>query len=176
MRKLFPDNTFVSPQMPDPNRDLVRLMVGEAPGKEEAASGQPFQGGAGVWLDSMLRHAHIPRSGLTITNCIQCQPPKNIFPTDSDARIYISKEDANEAVSQCYRNHVAPMLRSRAWKRVDLLGDKPLRIVGGKDDGIFKWRGSPIEWDNLGGHQRGDRKSTRLNSSHIQKSRMPSSA
>jgi DNA polymerase-1 len=152
MRRLFPDNSFVPPQYPDPKRDMVRLAIAEAPGEDEATQGQPLVGGAGRWFNSILKSARIDRNGLTIINCIQCRPPKNIFPTDSDARTYISKEDAHEAVSHCFTNHVRPLINSRDWRRVDLFGDKPLKIVGGIHGGIGRFRGAPlkIERGNLG--------------------------
>ena len=152
MARLFPDNTFVSPQLPVPHKDLVRLVIAEAPGEEEAEFGKPLVGGCGRWFDSMLRQAKIDRQGLTIANCIQCRPPDNIFPGDSDSKKYITPKEADEAVSHCRRNHVEPLLSSRNWLRVDLLGDKPLRIIGGKD-GIFKWRGSPFPIDVPGNKQ-----------------------
>lgn len=144
MRRLFPASTFVAPSLPRADKDLVRLVVAEAPGSEEALVGEPLVGGSGRIFNKLLEATGIDRSGLTITNCIQCQPPDNVFPTDAAARKYISKEDANSAVNQCYKNHVLPLLRGRDWKRVDLLGDKPLRIVGKQSGGIFTRRGSPL--------------------------------
>lgn len=155
MQRLFPGNTFVAPKMPANGKDLVRLVVAEAPGSEEAEAGVPLVGGSGRWFDSMLAKAGIPRDGLTLTNCIQCKPPGNVFPTDADARTYISKEEGNAAVKQCFNNHLAPLLRSRSWRRVDLLGDKPLRLVANKRDGISKWRGSPLTIDLLDRKLRG---------------------
>lgn len=144
MRKLFPSNTFVSPQYPNPSRDLNRLAIAEAPGEDEALVGQPLVGGSGRVFNSLLRSAGIPRDGLTILNCINCRPPDNVFPTDREARSYIGKADAEQAVQQCLANHVKPVLRSRDWSRVDLIGDKALRLVGGKFGGVTKWRGSPL--------------------------------
>lgn len=145
MARIFPDNHYVPPQFPDPKRDLVRLAVGEAPGADEAEAGKPFIGGAGRWLNSILKSARIDREGLTIVNCINCQPKNNIFPTDSDARTYISKEDAHEAVRHCFQNHVRPVINSRSWKRIDLFGDKPLKIIAGVHGGIGRFRGAPLK-------------------------------
>jgi uracil-DNA glycosylase family 4 len=143
MQKLFPGNTFVAPKLPS-GKDLVRLVIAEAPGAEEAEKGEPLVGGSGKVFDRLIRAAGISRQGLTLANCIQCRPPNNVFPTDPAARSYISKDDAQKAVTQCYQNHVLPLLRSRDWNRVDLLGDKPLRIVAGKTSGISNLRGSPL--------------------------------
>jgi DNA polymerase I-like protein with 3'-5' exonuclease and polymerase domains/uracil-DNA glycosylase len=58
------------------------LFVGEAAGEEEIKLGKPFVGGAGTWLNSMLRAARISRESLNIINTIGCRPPDNIYPTD----------------------------------------------------------------------------------------------
>lgn len=145
MQRLFPNNSFVGPKLPNPSRDLVRLVIAEAPGEEEARKGEPLVGGSGHVFDKLLRLAGIDRQGLTLTNCIQCRPPQNVFPTDANARSYISRDEAEAAVSQCFHNHVDPLLSSRRWNRVDLLGDKPLRIIAGKNTGIGTWRGSPVD-------------------------------
>lgn len=155
MRKLFPRNNFVPPQLPNPTRDLNRLLIGEAPGQEESEQGVPFVGGSGRVLNNLLRSAGVSRDGLTIINCLSCRPPDNVFPTDREARKYIGKDDADKAVAQCIRNHVTPLLRSREWSRVDLVGSKPLRLVGGQSRSISVLRGSPLSID------RGDLKSVR---------------
>jgi uracil-DNA glycosylase family 4 len=144
MRRLFPKNAFVSPQLPNPVHDLVRLVVAEAPGEQEALEGQPLVGGSGRVFNSLLRSAGIPRDGLTITNCLSCRPPDNVFPTDREARGYINREEGEKAVAHCKRAHLDPLLASRRWNRVDLVGDKSLRIVAGRFGGITKWRGSPL--------------------------------
>jgi uracil-DNA glycosylase len=145
LRNKFPDNTFVSPQLPDPAKDLVRLVIAEAPGREEQKQGKPLVGSGGHVFDSLLSDAGIDRDGLTIVNCINCRPPKNIFPTDRRARDHgISKEEGAKAEKQCYERHVLPLLRSRRWRRVDLIGSKALRIVAGEPGRITEWRGRPV--------------------------------
>src|SRR5258708_40160427 len=88
--------------------------------------------------------AGVKRESLTILNCINCRPPANLYPTDPAARRYISEPDAKAAVQECYRNHVKPVLDSRPWSRIDGIGEKSLRTLTGKTDGIMKWRGSPL--------------------------------
>ena len=150
MQKLQPGATFVAPKMPSNGKDLVRLLVAEAPGEEEAKLGTPLVGGSGRLLNKLLAKAGVDREGLTITNCIQCRPPKNIFPTDPAGRSYISKAEAIQAVEHCQKSHVRPLLSSRNWRRVDLLGDKPLNIVAGIGGGIGLWRGSPLDISKTG--------------------------
>jgi uracil-DNA glycosylase family 4 len=146
MQRLFPNNRFVEPQLPNPARDLVRLVIAEAPGEQEAVEGQPLVGGSGRVFNNLLRSAGIPRDGLTITNCLSCRPPDNLFPSSSEARSYITKVDGELAIKQCIRNHVLPLVKSRNWTRIDLIGNHALHWIGGKF-GITKWRGSPITID-----------------------------
>jgi uracil-DNA glycosylase family 4 len=145
MRKLFPNNTFVAPKMGEGDK----LVIGKAPGSEENAAGIPLVGGAGEWFNAMIAKAGLKREHLTLTNCIQCQPPKNVFPTDSDALYYISKTDAYASVEHCKQNHVLPLLKSQPWKQIYLLGDKALRFYAEKW-GINKHRGAPLPIPALG--------------------------
>jgi DNA polymerase-1 len=146
MRRLFPDNVFVPPKM----GDSLRLVIAEAPGEEETWREEPLVGGAGRWFNAILPKAGLTRERLSLTNVISCRPPDNVFPTDPDARRYISQDEGYKSVGHCWENHLLPLLKSRPWQRIDLLGDKPLTFVGGKDDGIFRWRGSPIPVPALG--------------------------
>lgn len=153
MQRLQPDATFVAPLLVPGNR----LCVAEAPGKDEAEQGEPLVGASGSWLrgrevdgkrsGGLYRAAGIEESTVSRCNVLQCRPPNNVYPTDPDARSYISLEDAKLAQAHCLRNHVKPVLESREWKRVDLLGEKALRALTGKEGGILRWRGSPLEID-----------------------------
>lgn len=127
-----------------------RLVIAEAPGEEESIIGEPLVGGSGRWFDSMCRSAGIKRETLSLANCINCRPLNNVFPTDPEAKKYISLEDGKRAVEHCYRAHVEPLLKSHPWKRVDILGDKALRLLTGKEGGITQWRGSPLPVIGMG--------------------------
>lgn len=56
------------------------LFVGEAPGAEEDARGEPFVGHAGRLLDNMLLAIRLKRSEVYIANVIKCRPPDNRQP------------------------------------------------------------------------------------------------
>ena len=56
------------------------LVVGEAPGAAEDASGAPFRGAAGAFLDDLLAEAGMDRAGIFVTNCVKCRPPANRTP------------------------------------------------------------------------------------------------
>ena len=56
------------------------LMVLEAAGSDEAASGKPTTGKAGHYLWSQLKRVNIEREGWRIHNVLSCQPgPKNLL-------------------------------------------------------------------------------------------------
>ena len=57
------------------------MFVGEAPGADEDALGEPFVGQAGRLLDNMLKAIGLHRNKDTfITNVIKCRPPGNRDP------------------------------------------------------------------------------------------------
>jgi uracil-DNA glycosylase len=57
------------------------LFVGEAPGAEEDARGEPFVGQAGKLLDAMLAALELARGrNVYIANVLKCRPPNNRTP------------------------------------------------------------------------------------------------
>jgi len=60
--------------------DAALLFVGEAPGANEDAEGEPFVGRSGSVLDDALRDAGLARADVRITNCVRCRPPENRDP------------------------------------------------------------------------------------------------
>ena len=164
LQRLYPESNFVPPRM----GKGLRLMIAECPGETESRELTPLVGTSGRWLrggmdpetgrhhGGLLKQANIRDEDVTYGNCLSCRPPNNVFPDSSEARTYISESDANKAIGQCLKNHVLPLLLSRPWLRLDLLGEKALRYVGGKLGGITRWRGSPIEIDTEDVEKRAD--------------------
>ena len=63
------------------NPDADIMFVGEAPGADEDAQGEPFVGQAGKLLDNMLRSLSLARgTNVYIANVIKCRPPGNRNP------------------------------------------------------------------------------------------------
>ena len=62
----------------NPQADLV--FVGEAPGADEDARGEPFVGVAGQLLDRMIAAMGFDRGDVYICNVIKCRPPYNRNP------------------------------------------------------------------------------------------------
>jgi DNA polymerase len=56
------------------------MLIGEAPGAEEDAQGEPFVGAAGKLLNEMLRAVGLERGDVFIANVIKCRPPQNRDP------------------------------------------------------------------------------------------------
>ncbi len=67
------------PGVGDPHAEW--LFVGEAPGSEEDAKGEPFVGQAGRLLDNMLAALGMKRGeNVYIANVLKCRPPNNRTP------------------------------------------------------------------------------------------------
>ncbi|MEI7787392.1 MAG: uracil-DNA glycosylase [Chlorobiaceae bacterium] len=62
----------------NPCADLV--VIGEAPGADEDASGRPFVGRSGQLLDKILLAAGFDRNEVYICNILKCRPPGNRNP------------------------------------------------------------------------------------------------
>jgi DNA polymerase len=61
--------------------DASWMFVGEAPGADEDAQGEPFVGAAGRLLDNMLAALGLARgSDVFIANVLKCRPPGNRAP------------------------------------------------------------------------------------------------
>jgi uracil-DNA glycosylase len=110
------------------------MLIGEAPGAEEDARGEPFVGQAGRLLDNMLASIGMSREGETpksvyIANVLKCRPPGNRNPQ-------------TEEVSKC-----EPFL----LRQIELVGPALIVVMGrfaaqsllGTDASIASLRGKP---------------------------------
>jgi DNA polymerase len=72
------------------------MFVGEAPGADEDAQGEPFVGAAGQQLDNMLAALGLSRSDdVFIANVLKCRPPGNRAPEPLEAsacRPYLDRQ------------------------------------------------------------------------------------
>ncbi len=64
------------------------MFVGEAPGKNEAATGRPFCGASGRILDGFLNDVGLKREDVYITNIIKDRPPQNRDPLPVEIEAY----------------------------------------------------------------------------------------
>jgi uracil-DNA glycosylase family 4 len=76
--KLAPSRTNLVYGVGNPDADLV--FVGEAPGADEDAQGEPFVGKAGQLLTKMIEAMGYGRGDVYICNVLKCRPPANRNP------------------------------------------------------------------------------------------------
>jgi DNA polymerase len=125
------------------HRHAEWMLVGEAPGAEEDARGEPFVGQAGKLLDNMLASIGLAREGeaarsVFIANVLKCRPPNN-------------RDPAPHEVAQC-----DPFLR----RQVELIAPKLVLVLGrfaaqsllGTDASIASLRGRVHGIDVAGRH------------------------
>jgi len=81
------ENNYVPvPGEGSPNAEI--MLVGEAPGANEAKTGRPFCGQAGKILDKFLESAGIGREEVFITSIVKDRPPKNRDPKPEEIEMY----------------------------------------------------------------------------------------
>lgn len=81
------DNGY-HPVIGEGSYDAKIMMIGEAPGRNEAKTGKPFCGAAGKVLDKLLDHIGILRNDIYITNIVKDRPPENRDPTSDEIFVY----------------------------------------------------------------------------------------
>lgn len=116
------------------------MLVGEAPGKDEDATGRPFTGQAGRLLDSLLQSIGVARDEVYVTNTVKCivgstpvgfpSPPMVGYRRHYEGTV-ISIQMAGGHVLTVTPNH--PVLTRRGWVRAELLHQG--------EDAIYSYRG-----------------------------------
>jgi DNA polymerase len=76
--KLHTDRHKIVFGVGDPHADL--MFVGEGPGADEDAQGEPFVGRAGQLLNNMIKAMGLKREDVYIANIVKCRPPGNRQP------------------------------------------------------------------------------------------------
>jgi uracil-DNA glycosylase family 4 len=66
----------------NPNADV--MFIGEAPGADEDAQGEPFVGRAGQLLNKIIEAVGMKREEVYICNILKCRPPNNREPQTSE--------------------------------------------------------------------------------------------
>ncbi len=61
------------------------MFIGEAPGADEDAQGEPFVGEAGKLLTKIIVASKLTREEVYICNVLRCRPPGNRVPTPVEA-------------------------------------------------------------------------------------------
>lgn len=66
----------------NPQADL--MFIGEAPGRDEDATGEPFVGEAGQLLTKIINAIDMERKDVYIANILKCRPPQNRDPVPEE--------------------------------------------------------------------------------------------
>lgn len=113
------------------NREADIMFIGEGPGADEDAQGEPFVGKAGKLMNMAFDMLGVKREEVYIANIVKCRPPNNRNPQDDEA----------ENCLDYLRNQVILVKP----KIIVLLGSVALKNVLGKEYGITASRGKWIE-------------------------------
>ncbi len=78
----------VFPVIGEGSHDATIMFVGEAPGKNEAATGKPFCGASGRVLTELIESIGLKREDVYITNVVKDRPPDNRDPLPEEIKLY----------------------------------------------------------------------------------------
>lgn len=117
------------------NPDATLMLVGEAPGADEDAQGEPFVGRAGQLLNRILEAINFKREEVFILNILKCRPPNNRKPQPDE-------------VEQCI-----PYLK----KQIQLVKPKVILCLGltaaenllGTTESLGKLRGRVMKYEGI---------------------------
>jgi uracil-DNA glycosylase family 4 len=117
------------------NPRATLMLIGEAPGADEDAQGEPFVGRAGQLLNKILEAIRFKREEVYICNILKCRPPGN-------------RKPAPEEVEQCI-----PYLR----KQIALIRPKLILCLGltaaenllQTKEGLGKLRGRILQYEGI---------------------------
>lgn len=127
--KLAPTRTNVVFGVGNPQAKV--MFIGEGPGADEDAQGEPFVGKAGQLMNRAFEGVGIKREEVYIANIVKCRPPGNRNP----------EEDEVKACLDYLRNQVI-IVKPEV---IVLLGSVALKNILGKEFGITNSRGQVIE-------------------------------
>ena len=117
------------------NPAATLMLIGEAPGADEDAQGEPFVGRAGQLLNKILEAINFKRADVYICNILKCRPPNNRTPQSDE-------------VEQCI-----PYLK----KQIDLIKPRVILCLGlvaaqnllHATEGLGKLRGRVITYEGI---------------------------
>lgn len=117
------------------NPQATLMLIGEAPGADEDAQGEPFVGRAGQLLNKILEAINFKREDVYICNILKCRPPNNRSPQPDE-------------VEQCI-----PYLK----KQIELIKPKVILCLGlvaaqnllHTTEGLGKLRGRRLTYEGI---------------------------
>ncbi len=124
------------------NPDAELMFVGEAPGRDEDAQGEPFVGRAGQLLTRIIEAMGIKREDVYIANVNKCRPPNNRAPMPDEMATCVP-----------FLHRQIEIIQPRI---ICLLGATAVRGLLQEKTGITKLRGRSREGSGSGGMPRYD--------------------
>jgi DNA polymerase len=110
------------------------MFIGEGPGADEDAQGEPFVGRAGKKLDEMIKAIELEREEVYIANIVKCRPPKN-------------RDPERDEISTCVR-FLYDQIEAIRPKVIVTLGAPATKTLLNTKIGITRIRG---EWHSFRG-------------------------
>lgn len=125
-------------------QENARLMlIGEAPGEQEALQGRPFVGRAGKNLDEFLALSGIEREKIYITNTVKFRPSR-LSPAGRVVNRPPTQEEIKLSLPFLKRE-----IRAVHPQIVATLGNVPLKALLNKDATIGEMHGRWQVWENF---------------------------
>ncbi len=117
------------------NSHATLMFIGEAPGADEDAQGEPFVGRAGQLLNKILEAIKFKREDVYICNILKCRPPGN-------------REPQLEEIEQCI-----PYLK----KQIELISPRMIVCLGltaakhllHTTESLARLRGRVLQWEDI---------------------------
>lgn len=110
--------------------------IGEGPGAEEDAQGEPFVGKAGQLLTAAItKGMKLSRDEVYIANVVKCRPPENRTPLPDEV--------------QCCSEYLFAQLALLQPKVIVALGGPAQKALCGIEQGITKLRGQWLEYNGI---------------------------
>lgn len=118
------------------------MILGEAPGRNEARGGEPFIGQAGKILNEALDNSGWKREHVFVSNVVKCRPPNNRAPKEVEeaaCRIFLIRElnTVKPAVIMTLGNHALRAILGEwgitrfagKWQALDFWGRFEIKVM-----------------------------------------------
>ena len=118
------------------------MLIGEAPGEQEAVQGRPFVGKAGKNLNMFLEATGLERENMYVTNVVKFRPSKI-----SAAGRRVNRPPTREEISLC-RPFLMREIEIIKPQIIVTLGNVPLGAILGAGVTIGQVHGEAVEYEN----------------------------